>query len=211
MFEFIKGPLFWIALAVCVAGSLYKLISMIQLAKKDKVVYPYMRLSFSLKSIGHWILPFGTHSMRQQPLFTVMAFAFHLCLLFTPLLLLAHQELMGVNAPHLPDRLADLMTAIVIIGGFFFLQRRLLVPCVNNVTYFSDYLLLFLVMTPFVTGFIAYHQWFDYQTVITIHMVSGSIMLIIIPFTRIAHMLFFVLTRAYMACEFGFVRNSKDW
>ena len=32
-----------------------------------------------------------------------------------------------------------------------------------------------------------------------------------IPFTRIAHMLFFPVTRAYMGSEFGFVRGTKDW
>jgi nitrate reductase gamma subunit len=211
MFEFVSGPLFWISLAICVAGSIYKLIHVIKLAKKDKVVLPYMRLSYSLKSLAHWVVPFGTRSMRIQPLFTVVAFSFHLCLLFTPLLLLAHQQLLGIGFFHIPDAVAHFLTAIVIIGGLFFLQRRLLVPYVNNVTYVSDILLLLLVMAPFVTGFLAYYQWFDYRTVITLHMISGCVMLIIIPFTRIAHMLFFVLTRSYMACEFGYVRNSQDW
>jgi hypothetical protein len=32
-----------------------------------------------------------------------------------------------------------------------------------------------------------------------------------IPFTRIAHMLFFPLTRAYMGSEFGYVRGTRDW
>ncbi len=211
MYEFVSGPLFWISLAICVAGSIYKLVTVIKLARKDKVVLPYMRLSYSMKSIGRWITPFGTRSMRLTPIFTAVAFSFHICLLFTPLLLLAHHELLGIRLIHLPDPVAHVMTAIVIIGGLFFLQRRLLVPYVNNVTYFSDILLLLLVMAPFVTGFLAYYQWFDYRTVITLHMIFGCVMLVIIPFTRIVHMLFFALTRAYMACEFGYVRNSQDW
>ena len=147
----------------------------------------------------------------MRPFFTAMSFAFHICLLLTPLFLLAHHEMLGLRTLHLPDGVANLMTMVVIAGGIFFLQRRLFVPYVNHVTYVSDYLLILLVMAPFVTGFLAYRQWFDYRTILMLHMLSGELMLVIIPFTRVAHMLFFVFTRAYMACEFGFVRNSKDW
>ena len=51
----------------------------------------------------------------------------------------------------------------------------------------------------------------DYQTIVIIHMWTGAIWLAMIPFTRIAHMLFFPLTRAYMGSEFGHVRGTKDW
>ena len=64
---------------------------------------------------------------------------------------------------------------------------------------------------PFVTGLMAYYQVFDYRTMVIIHMWTGAIWLAMIPFTRIAHMLYFPLTRAYMGCEFGYVRNSRDW
>jgi hypothetical protein len=40
---------------------------------------------------------------------------------------------------------------------------------------------------------------------------SGALWLMIIPFTRIVHMLFFPFTRAYMGNEFGYVRNARDW
>jgi len=44
-----------------------------------------------------------------------------------------------------------------------------------------------------------------------LHILSGEIMLMAIPFTRLSHMLFFWFTRAYMGCEFGLVRNARDW
>lgn len=211
MYEFISGPLFWIALTIGVAGSLYRIISMLLEAKQDKVVYPYMKLSYSLKSLAHWLVPFGTRSMRMKPVFTVLSFGFHICLLLTPLLLAAHQQLLGINFLRLPNAVADGMTIVVLVGIVFFLQRRLVLPYVSNVTFISDYLLLLAVTLPFLTGFLAYRQWFNYETVLLIHMLAGELMLVIIPFTRISHMLFFVFTRSYMACEFGYVRNSRDW
>ena len=170
-----------------------------------------MKMEYSLRSLVRWLIAYATRSMRINTLMTAVAFAFHICLLVTPLLLLAHQELWGIRILTLPGWLADLMTIVVVLGGVYFLQRRLLVPYVNNVTYASDFLLLICVVTPYLTGFLAYHQWFDYNIVMHVHVLSGCIMLMIIPFTRIAHMIFFAFTRAYMACEFGYVRNARDW
>jgi nitrate reductase gamma subunit len=44
-----------------------------------------------------------------------------------------------------------------------------------------------------------------------LHIISGEVMLVAIPFTRLSHMLFAPLTRAYMGSEFGGVRHAKDW
>jgi nitrate reductase gamma subunit len=211
MYDFVSGPLFWVSIALFIGGSIYQIVSMLLNARKDKVVYPYMRLEHSARSLRHWLVPFGTRSMRTRPTFTVISFVFHICLLVTPLFVLGHHEMLGISIIHLSDGAADAMTLMVLFGGLFFLQRRLLNPCVNYVTFITDYLLLLVVMAPFLTGLLAYHQWFGHHTMTILHMVSGELMLVVIPFTRISHMLFFLFTRSYMACEFGFVRNSKDW
>ena len=62
-----------------------------------------------------------------------------------------------------------------------------------------------------VTGLLAFYQVFHYQTIVIIHMWTGAIFLAMVPFTRIAHMLFFPVTRAYMGSEFGKVRHARDW
>jgi hypothetical protein len=71
--------------------------------------------------------------------------------------------------------------------------------------------LLGMVVTPFLTGFVAYHQWFDYPLFLVLHILSGEILLMAIPFTRLSHMLFSPFTRAYMGSEFGNVRHARDW
>jgi hypothetical protein len=82
---------------------------------------------------------------------------------------------------------------------------------VRLVTSPGDFLLATLVLAPFATGLLAYYQLFEYQIIVIIHMWTGAIWLAMIPFTRISHMLFFPLTRAYMGCEFGYVRGTRDW
>ena len=103
------------------------------------------------------------------------------------------------------------MTLIVIGGCVFFLVRRLTSPEVKFVTSASDYVILAIVAAPFITGFLAYYQWFGYQFFTVLHIITGEIMLVAIPFTRLSHMLFSPLTRAYMGSEFGGVRHARDW
>jgi nitrate reductase gamma subunit len=112
---------------------------------------------------------------------------------------------------YLPDTLSKVMTIVVIVGATTFLLRRIANPTVRFVSSAGDLILAVLVMAPFATGLLAYYQVFDYQTIVIIHMWTGAIWLAMIPFTRIAHMLFFPVTRAYMGSEFGFVRGTRDW
>jgi len=82
---------------------------------------------------------------------------------------------------------------------------------VKFVTSASDYFLLAVVAAPFITGLIAFHQWFQYELFFILHILSGEIMLMAIPFTRLSHMIFSPFTRAYMGSEFGGIRHAKDW
>jgi nitrate reductase gamma subunit len=174
-----------------------------------------MSLRYGLRSILHWLTPFGTATWRLHPWLTVVTFAFHICLVVTPVFLLAHivlwDEAWRQSWWALPDSLAVGMSLVVIAGGVFFLIRRRVVPEVAYVTSASDYVILVLTVAPFATGLIAYFQWFDVRLFTLLHVLTGEAMLVAIPFTRIRHMLFAPLTRAYMGSEFGGVRHARDW
>ena len=216
IYQFVSGPLAWSAFIVFIGGCLYRLISLLVLVhRKERFIYSYMSLKYGLRSILRWSTPFATENMRRHPGMTIVAFAFHICLLVTPLFLLAHvvliEEAWNVTWWTLPDGLADAMTLIVIGGCIFFLVRRLINPEVQYVTSASDFVLLAVVAAPFVTGFLAYYQWFGYQIFVIIHILAGEIMLVTIPFSRLSHMITAPLTRAYMGSEFGGVRHAQDW
>ncbi len=215
LYAFARGPLVWIAFIVCFLGSVYKLVRMFVLAKQDKVVYPYMSLKFGLRSLMHWVTPFASRNMRLNPGMTLVTFAFHFCLLATPILLMAHNVLLyeswGIRLPTLPESAADAMTLVVVLVALFFLARRLFVPAAVYVTDSSDWVVLLIAVAPFVTGFIATQGWLHYKTMLLLHIFSGALWLMAIPFTRLSHMLYFVFTRSYMGSEFGAVRNARDW
>jgi len=215
MYDFVSGPLVWIAFVLFIGGLSYQFVRMLRTAKKDKVVYPYMNLKHGLRSLLHWLVPFASRNMRMRYETTIITFAFHICLFLLPIFLTAHIVMFsfawGPQWGTLSERTADWLTVLVILAALFFLARRWMLPEVRFVTYWSDYVLLAVAVAPFVTGFAAHHQWFNYETIVIIHMISGVVMLGAIPFTRLSHMLFFPFTRAYMGSEFGAVRNAKDW
>ncbi len=211
-----SGILVWIALVVFVGGMTGRLLRMALTArKKDAAVYHYFSFYYALRSILHWIIPFASKSMRDRPVMTLVAFIFHICLIITPIFLAAHviliAESWGIGWAYLPNAAADIMTILVILGCVFFLARRIVK---NDVRYLStpgDYVLLLVVAAPFVTGLWAYHQWYGFEVAGIIHMLSGELMLICLPFTRLFHMALFPFTRGYAGSETGSVRRSRDW
>ena len=214
MYEFATGPLVWIGVLAFVLGSVWRLLSLIGPVKRDKVVLPYMHPRHGARSILVWLTPYRPRNTRLRPFFTLYSFLFHICLIVTPLFLAAHVALWdrawGLSWWTLPEGVATFMTFVVLAAGLCFLLRRLADPTVRYVTGPGDFVLLAVVTAPFVTGLLAYYQVFDYRTVVTIHGWTGALWLAAIPFTRISHMLFFPLTRAYMGSEFGF-RHARDW
>ncbi len=216
IYEIVSGPMVWLAAIIFILGSLYRLIFMGRLAaKKDPMVFSYLSVYYSLRSIFHWIIPFASVNMRKHPIMTVVAFAFHICLFAVPIFLCAHiiliNEAWQVKWWYLPNPIADVMTLIVIGACIFFLGRRLLLREVRYLTTFSDFLILAGVAAPFVTGFWSYHQYPGHETAAILHIISGEIILVMIPFTRLSHMLFFPFLRGYAGSEFGAVRNAVDW
>ena len=210
------GPLVWLAFIVFIGGSLFRLTRLLLLVhRKENFIYSYMSLKFSLRSILHWLTPFGTANWRLHPWLTIVTFSFHICLVLTPIFLLAHivmwDEAWNISWWALPDGLAIVMTLVVIGGCIFFFIRRRVTPEVAYVTAASDYVILLLTAAPFVTGLIAYFQWFDVRFFTLLHVLAGEAMLVAVPFTRISHMLFAPLTRAYMGSEFGGIRHARDW
>lgn len=214
--DFIMGPMVWIAFLIFILGLVFKIVVIIKdVNAREPYVYSYLTLKHSLRSIAAWLIPFFPQSTRQSPVFYAVSYAFHLLLFIVPLFLMSHlvlfNEAFQVSWFVLDDGLADILTVLVILALVFFAVRRQMIPEAKYLTSFKDYMLLIIVALPFITGFLAYHQFFLYRPMVITHVISGEIMLMLIPFSKFSHMIVAPLTRAYMGSEFGNVRHAKDW
>jgi nitrate reductase gamma subunit len=217
MYQFVTGPLAWIAFAVFFIGILYRIIWYIRGLdwQADRVAYTehaVYGLKGALRSIFYWLIPFGTHSWRFYKGMTVLVFAFHICLLFTPIFLRAHnillEERWGFSFWSLPEGLANVLTVIVIVAAIFLALRRIAYPQVRIITSAYDYLLLLIAVAPFLTGFMAFQQVGDYDFWLIAHIISGEVWLIAVPLTKLSHFILFFMSRAQIGMDFGIKRGG---
>jgi len=215
MIEFVTGPLVWIAFIGFFGGLAWRLVTMARLAYRERVVFPTLSAKYGARSLLHWLIPFAGRKMRLHPVYTLISFAFHFCLVATPLFAAGHvllvQQSWGLRWWTLPEGIANRMTLVVIAACLFFIIRRLLRPEVRNVSYPSDFLLALVVLAPFASGYAAHQQWFAYVPTLIVHGFAGALCLLLVPWTRLVHLLWFTFTRAYMGSEFGKVRHARDW
>lgn len=217
MYEFVAGPLAKIAFLIFLVGLIWRFIGYVRGLnwQADRVTYTQNvgpGVKGAIRSIVAWLIPFGTHSWRFYPGFTVLVFVFHIGLLVTPIFLLGHNLMMkaawGFSFPTIPEALADTLTVAMLIAGLFILLRRIALPAVRILTKPYDLVVLVIAIAPFLTGFLARMQVGDYQTWLTIHILCGEIMLVAIPFTKLSHFLLFFLSRAQLGMDFGIKRGG---
>jgi len=216
LYEILSGPVLWIAFVIFVAGLALRLAFLFGLSReRDRILYNHAQLTWGLRSIMHWLIPWGSRALRQQPVFSLGVYTFHLLLLALPLFLSAHNALLdeafGFRLWSLNDRWADALTWVFLAAGVFLLLRRLVRPEVRILTGPWDYALLVLTMMPFITGTLAYRQWGPYELLMVLHVLSGEILLVLIPFTKLGHMVLFFFTRAFIGFEMGARRGAPTW
>jgi hypothetical protein len=237
---FIKGPMVWISLGIFLGGLLLHGLRFFALSRhKDPNYRPAapekkpakkkqpeeegpLTLERIMKALQPWIgiadrqwFHFENSVLRIHPLVSTVTVVFHLLLFVVPLFLLAHNELIrgaiGLSLPALPDGLADALTVVVLLGGGFFLFRRVFLARVRAISSAWDYFILLVTVTPFLSGFMAYHQWGDYPALMIVHILSAELALILIPFTKLSHMLYFFLYRLLIGSEYSFGQGKRVW
>jgi len=129
-----------------------------------------------------------------------------------PLFLLGHtlilQAAIGVSPPSLPGTLADILSWAALVGLAMLTLRRIALPEVRILTSGQDYLILALSAAPFVTGLLARHHVGDYSLVLVLHILCGELLLILAPFTKLAHIVLFFMSRAQIGMDYGIKRGG---
>ncbi len=217
MYEFVTGPLAWIAFLTFFFGLIARAVWYVKGLnwQLDRVAYrPHMRygLKGAARSIFYWLFPYGTRSWRQNPMFTFLVFVFHIGLLLTPVFLLGHNILLktkwGFSLPTLSETTADVLTIAVIVSALFLVLRRIALTEVRIITSAYDYLLVAIAVAPFVTGLLARYQVADYQFWLIVHILCGEIFLIAIPLTKLSHFVLFFMSRAQLGMDYGIKRGG---
>lgn len=193
--EFAQGPLFRLTFGIMILGLARLIIIDIwnaleawrragdkSLAWKEAIV----------KTIG-WLFP-AKRVFARRPIYSFLSIVFHVGLIVVPIFLLAHiqlwEESTGASWWSLPHFWADLLTIMTVAAGVALLTGRLAVRGARALSRAQDYLWPVLLVIPFITGYACSNLVMapvTYQVFMLVHLVSGELIFVLIPFTKVAH------------------------
>lgn len=199
---FARGPFFRFSFAVmvlCLARSVVVTLGGILQALRmtdDKAV-SWRRIA---TQTADWMVPM--RHLRQRWLYSIVSLLFHVGAIVTPVFLLGHIRLVGDNIGlswwALPMGAADFLTLMTLAAAFALLLGRVANPASRALSRPQDYLVPLLFVVPFLSGYLAAHPEdnpFPHDPTMLVHMLSAGVCFLVMPFTKLAHMVLFPLTR----------------
>jgi nitrate reductase gamma subunit len=237
LYDFIRGPMVWISFVIFFGGVVFQVLRFMSLLKEQPIetFTPGPGKFINRQTASHlavdrgrkgrfkkgpdkkdWIVWFKLSIAGVNPFMTTVTTVFHVLLIGVPVFVLGHNILLdnafGISMVSLPENVSDGLTGIVILCILVFLFRRIFLERVRIITSYEDFLLLSLAAAPFVTGYLAYHQVFsNYKLLISLHILSGELMLMAVPFTKLIHMIYMIIVRFNVAGEYSFGNARKNW
>ncbi len=213
-----RGPFLYLAFSVLAVGALRQwALAIGELARAHRMAgdqrVPW-RWMFK-KSLG-WIVPVNALRGTRIP-FTIASAVFHAGMLLVPLFLAGHVALIekgiGIGWPALPAFAADALTLAALVGLGVLLLYRVAERAARFLSGPQDYLLLALCITAFLTGYLVAHPErnpLPFTVMYLGHLLSAELILVLIPFSKLAHALLFASTRIVWELGWHFVPGSGD-
>lgn len=207
--NWLRGPGLQISVAVFVMGLIFRILQNVMIgmgknfaAPKGSYFGPGLA-TIARRSLFH---PGTTY----RGYFTMIAgYTFHIGLLVTLFFLQQHimlfKSIIGFGWPALPPTAIDIMALLSIAALIAVLVHRVMDPVVRMLTDYQDYLAWLLTIAPLVTGYITMHPvGMSYRTAYIVHLVSIEILLVVIPFTKLSHMVSLFISRWYNGAIAGY-------
>ena len=223
LFALAKGPIMWIAFIVFFGGLLFQAGRFFALTRKQ----PRIRFAAGgrfdpgcLKTGSPWArlnprVRLKTTILGVNPAMAINSTVFHASFFIVTLFDNAHVEVWllswGVRLPSMAESISHVAIILIFISSGYFLWRRLFVARVRAVSTVMDYVILAVAVVPVLSGYLAAHHFFNYQWMILIHILSSQVLLIVLPFGKLSHMIFFFLNRFFVNHEYSFGHGGRSW
>ena len=216
--EFGRGPLFRLCFAFMILGLLRILLLTIvggveaYRRNSDKNI-PWKDLSLTTL---RWLFPFGK-LWTKRPVYSTISFLFHIGLILVPLFLAAHvllwQQAVGFSWPTLPQTIADWLTLLVIVTSVGLFLGRVLHRGARAISRRQEYVWPLLLAVPFVTGYLCSNADLGpsaYRWLMLLHIYAANLIMVMIPFTKIAHCVLLPLSQFVSGVAWKFPVGAGD-
>jgi nitrate reductase gamma subunit len=163
-----------------------------------------------------WLLPIN-RLWTKRPIYSTVSVLFHIGLIMVPLFYGAHvlywERSIGLTWWSLSPAVADILTLIVIAAGIVLFLMRILYSPARALSRKQDYIWPLLLIVPFITGYICAHNGISprmYQWMMLVHIYSANLILVMIPFTKIAHCMLLPLSQLVTGLSWKFPAGAGD-
>jgi nitrate reductase gamma subunit len=195
LIDFGRGPLFRFAVAIALLGLLRHVALSVwglwqarrRAGDRRLALGPILARTFvALNPLRYFA--------GNRWLYSILSVAFHAGLILVPALLAGHVRLwrrgLGVGWPALPMAAADVLTLITVATGLLLLVGRTWSYASRRLSRPQDWLLPPLIALAFGSGYLLAHPArnpFDLGLTTLVHVWVGDLLLLLTPFTKIAH------------------------
>ncbi|MFP4368180.1 MAG: hypothetical protein ACLFR2_01225 [Candidatus Kapaibacterium sp.] len=211
--EFATGPLFRLSIAIMLLGLARALYLAIAggLEAKRKAADKELPKSFVTRLTFGYMLPL--RALRMKPFYSIISIIFHAGLIVTPIFLYDHVHLIYSSIGiawlglTLPKQAADILTLVTILAGIMLLVLRASGKESRFLSRPQDYWLLILLIIPFVSGYVCSNFIITpgaYDAFFLIHVLSGNLIFILLPFTKLVHSVLLPLSQWITARSWKF-------
>jgi nitrate reductase gamma subunit len=207
--EFAQGPLFRFAMAVAILGIGRHVVLSV-------AGFVEARRRASKKSVDLGELASRTilqanplrYLVRTRRLYTLLTMTMHAGVLVVPVFLAGHIVLwekgLGFGWPHIPMVVADWLTLVTIGALAAVIVARIWNQASRSISRLQDWVLPPLIALIFTSGYLIAHPYLDfmpYPATRLVHVLAGDLVLMLVPFTKLAHMI--LLPFSQLAVEMG--------
>lgn len=199
LLEFARGPGMQWSLTIFAIGVLWRLVGSFLLLRTRDLSKPKGTGYLQAGARAMIMRSIPPHELEKNIQFQhLTGYAWHLGFFATLLLFGPHvpffKQFLGFGWPTLPN------IVVLVIGGFTLailialLIRRMIHPVMRQISSFDDWISVFLVIIPLVTGFLSYsHAQIGavrYETMLALHILSIEVLLVWFPFSKLMHMFY---------------------
>lgn len=217
LLEIARGPGLALSLSILAAGIVWRLFGIFRLPERPDYSEPRSTalLSGALRGIVSRMWPrreFG----NSPTLATSNGYVYHIGLVLVAFGYLPHihfiERLTGLHWPALPEPAFYFVAGLTIVSLFTALLYRLTDPVLKLLSNFDDYFSWAVVMLPLLTGMLAIDHPFHpgepfpppvSPTLVAIHLLSVELMLVWLPFGKLAHAFLVFVSRGTTGAAFA--------
>jgi nitrate reductase gamma subunit len=207
LLSFLKGPLLTFVVLILVLGLIRHLVLTVWALVEARGRAGDRKIPYAtvLRNIAIWMFPL-TRLHRVSPVFSYASFFFHLGLLSSAIFLREHIDLfgpLGLSWPSIPRPYVDWLALLSLAGLTILLGYRIYVRQSRAESGFADYGILVLLIVTVGMGYLGGQSWnvIPYNVAMVFHISAGAAILVLIPFTKLAHCVLYPLIR--LSSEMG--------